>query len=267
MWLWRLMILKKMMVELAIGVLDKEVDKVAPPGDQICNQCKWRHLLAKFATNVSGTNLCLKKNENSSRSENSQRNENIQRSKNSPTLHPHVSICYQHSPILGPGLVPQDVRTSTASRHSWEKRNKEVYKVPANICCITYKCPLFIPKENLWPRRNFLPFLKYLEICDPSLTSYTGRKQTELQPKTKHLWNEFSRIFGQNCTEPFWNIQGSLGSRIFVTTSYIPRSSTPPVWSSCWQSATGMPSRTTSCSARLRSTWRTWSAKAWRGFW
>ena len=48
------MILKKMMVELAIGVLDKEVDKVAPPGDQICNQCKWRLLLAKFATNASG---------------------------------------------------------------------------------------------------------------------------------------------------------------------------------------------------------------------
>merc|ERR1719430_1773681 len=39
-------------------------------------------------------------------------------------------------------------------------------------------------------RRNFLPFLKYLEICDPSLTSYTG-------------------FFGQNCREPFWNFQGA----------------------------------------------------------
>ena len=260
MWLWRLMILKEMMVELAMGVLDKEVDKVAPPGDQICNQCKWRHLLAKFATNASGLRKIKIVQEVKIVKE-------MKIFKEVKIAHPHVSICYQHSPILGPGLVPQDVRTSTASRHSWEKRNKEVYKVPANICCITYKCPLFIPKENLWPRRNFLPFLKYLEICDPSLTSYTGRKQTELHPKAKYLWNEISRIFSQNCTEPFWNIQGSLGSRIFVTTSYIPRSSTPPVWRSCWQSATGMPSRTTSCSARLRSTWRTWSAKAWRGSW
>ena len=28
-------------------------------------------------------------------------------------------------------------------------------------------------------RRNFLPFLKYLEICDPSLTSYTGLIQDD----------------------------------------------------------------------------------------
>ena len=33
--------------------------------------------------------------------------------------------------------------------------------------------------DNTQPRRNFLPFLKYLEICDPSLTSYTGRTQKE----------------------------------------------------------------------------------------
>ena len=29
-------------------------------------------------------------------------------------------------------------------------------------------------------RRNFLPFLKYLEICDPSLTSYTGVIQDDI---------------------------------------------------------------------------------------
>ena len=28
--------------------------QVAPSGGQICNKCKWRHLVAKFATNVSG---------------------------------------------------------------------------------------------------------------------------------------------------------------------------------------------------------------------
>merc|ERR1712020_341122 len=28
--------------------------QVAPSGAQICNLCKWRHLLAKFATNASG---------------------------------------------------------------------------------------------------------------------------------------------------------------------------------------------------------------------
>ena len=29
--------------------------QVAPPGDQIFHQCKWRHLVAKFPTNTSGT--------------------------------------------------------------------------------------------------------------------------------------------------------------------------------------------------------------------
>ena len=28
--------------------------QVVPSGGQICNQCKWRHLVAKFATNASG---------------------------------------------------------------------------------------------------------------------------------------------------------------------------------------------------------------------
>ena len=28
--------------------------QVAPPGDQIWNQCKWRHLMANFGTNASG---------------------------------------------------------------------------------------------------------------------------------------------------------------------------------------------------------------------
>ena len=28
--------------------------QVAPFGGPICNQCKWRHLVAKFATNASG---------------------------------------------------------------------------------------------------------------------------------------------------------------------------------------------------------------------
>ena len=27
----------------------------APSGGQICNQCKWRHLVAKFGTDSSGT--------------------------------------------------------------------------------------------------------------------------------------------------------------------------------------------------------------------
>ena len=31
--------------------------QVAPSGGQICNLCKWRHLVAKFATNVSGAML------------------------------------------------------------------------------------------------------------------------------------------------------------------------------------------------------------------
>jgi len=38
--------------------------KVPPSGGQICNLCKWRHLVAKFATNTSGaiwwSNLQLK---------------------------------------------------------------------------------------------------------------------------------------------------------------------------------------------------------------
>ena len=29
--------------------------QVAPSGGQICNLCKWRHLVANFATNASGT--------------------------------------------------------------------------------------------------------------------------------------------------------------------------------------------------------------------
>ena len=29
--------------------------QVTPYGGQICNLCKWRHLVAKFATNASGT--------------------------------------------------------------------------------------------------------------------------------------------------------------------------------------------------------------------
>ena len=28
--------------------------QVVPSGGQICNQCKWRHLVAKFGTNASG---------------------------------------------------------------------------------------------------------------------------------------------------------------------------------------------------------------------
>ena len=28
--------------------------QVMPSGGQICNQCRWRHLVAKFATKVSG---------------------------------------------------------------------------------------------------------------------------------------------------------------------------------------------------------------------
>ena len=31
--------------------------QVAPSGGQICNLCKWRHLVAKFATNVSSAML------------------------------------------------------------------------------------------------------------------------------------------------------------------------------------------------------------------
>ena len=31
--------------------------QVAPSSGQICNKCKWRHLVAKFATNVSGAML------------------------------------------------------------------------------------------------------------------------------------------------------------------------------------------------------------------
>ena len=30
--------------------------QVVPPGGQICNQCKWRHLLAKIVSNASGAN-------------------------------------------------------------------------------------------------------------------------------------------------------------------------------------------------------------------
>ena len=31
--------------------------QVAPSGGQICNLCKWCHMVAKFATNVSGAML------------------------------------------------------------------------------------------------------------------------------------------------------------------------------------------------------------------
>ena len=31
--------------------------QVAPSGGQICNLCKWRHLVAKFVTNASGAIL------------------------------------------------------------------------------------------------------------------------------------------------------------------------------------------------------------------
>ena len=36
-----------------------ELMQVAPSGGQICNLCKWRHLVAKFATNASGVMLLL----------------------------------------------------------------------------------------------------------------------------------------------------------------------------------------------------------------
>jgi len=32
----------------------EKVTRVAPSGGQFCNQCKWRHLVAKFGTNASG---------------------------------------------------------------------------------------------------------------------------------------------------------------------------------------------------------------------
>ena len=33
--------------------------QVAPPGDQIFHQCKWRHLMAKFLANTSGATWWL----------------------------------------------------------------------------------------------------------------------------------------------------------------------------------------------------------------
>ena len=33
---------------------NSQIMQVAPSGGQICNLCKWRHLEAKFATNVNG---------------------------------------------------------------------------------------------------------------------------------------------------------------------------------------------------------------------
>ena len=48
-----------------------------------------------------------------------------------------------------------------------------------------------------------MPFLKYLEICDPSLTSYTGRRQKKAIIKTGLLkmftfqvfWPELQKTF------------------------------------------------------------------------
>ena len=37
-----------------MGLLDDMTMQVAPPGDQVCYQCKWRHLMAKFGTSASG---------------------------------------------------------------------------------------------------------------------------------------------------------------------------------------------------------------------
>ena len=37
--------------------------QVAPSGGQICNLCKWRHLVAKFGTNASGVMLLLNLNQ------------------------------------------------------------------------------------------------------------------------------------------------------------------------------------------------------------
>ena len=34
-----------------------QLKQVVPSGGQICNLCKWRHLMSKFATNVSGAML------------------------------------------------------------------------------------------------------------------------------------------------------------------------------------------------------------------
>ena len=36
--------------------LNLQLMQVAPSGGQICNLCKWRHLVAKFATYASGAN-------------------------------------------------------------------------------------------------------------------------------------------------------------------------------------------------------------------
>ena len=37
------------------GNVAMQVTQVAPSGGQICNQCQWRHLVAKFATDASGS--------------------------------------------------------------------------------------------------------------------------------------------------------------------------------------------------------------------
>ena len=44
----------EMMLEVMMGVLVMDFDKVAQPGGLISSQCKWCHLVAKFETNASG---------------------------------------------------------------------------------------------------------------------------------------------------------------------------------------------------------------------
>ena len=41
----------------AIWCSNLQLMQVVPSGSQICNYCKWRHLVAKFETNVSGAML------------------------------------------------------------------------------------------------------------------------------------------------------------------------------------------------------------------
>ena len=43
----------KTYVSGAIWWPNSQLMEVTPSGGQICNLCKWRHLVAKFATNVS----------------------------------------------------------------------------------------------------------------------------------------------------------------------------------------------------------------------
>ena len=45
----------EMMLEVMMGVLVMDFDKVAQFGGQISNQCKWRHLVARFITNTDAS--------------------------------------------------------------------------------------------------------------------------------------------------------------------------------------------------------------------